>query len=68
MAPPTKPQLITIVSQITAIATVAIEKKMPRRRSVNAAHQEAHRAGDGAAATTCTRNGAANAWMSATEV
>ena len=46
-----------MVSQITAIATVAIEKKMPRKRNVNAPTMKPSEPVTTIAAMSCTSSG-----------
>ena len=67
-APPTKRQLITSVSMMMASAMVAIEKKMPRMRSVNRPTREAEQAPTTAAAAICTSSGAPKALVRSTAV
>ncbi len=65
-APPTNPQFMTTVSQITATATVAMEKKIPRKRSVIAPTAKPIRPVTHIAARSCTSKGAEYNFISAT--
>ena len=67
-APPTKRQFIINVSMMIISAMVAMEKKMPRMRSVSRPRAKPSSAPMAAAAAICTASGAPNALNSNTAV